>query len=60
MLGHDLEMTCTEVHGNRLIIDGEMDEHVQIYQNIFVLDYSWLFPLNFNTYFMGLRPLQIF
>ena len=26
MLGHDLEMSCTKFHENRLIIDGEIDE----------------------------------
>ena len=26
MLGHDLEMSCTEFHENRLIIDKEIDE----------------------------------
>ena len=26
MLGHDLEMSCTKLYNNRLIIDGEIDE----------------------------------
>ena len=26
MLGHDLEMSCTKCHENRLITDGEIDE----------------------------------
>ena len=26
MLGHDLEISCTKFHENRLIIDGEIDE----------------------------------
>ena len=26
MLGHDLKMSCTKFHDNRLKIDGEIDE----------------------------------
>ena len=39
ILGHDLEMACAKLQGNRFKIDGEINEEhaLQIYQNNCVL-----------------------
>ena len=39
MLGHDLEMSCTKFHENRLIIDGEIVEKHALQIIVLEIDY---------------------
>ena len=46
-LGFDLKIACAKFHGNRLIIDGEIEEKhaLQLYQNECGPGYSKIFEM---------------